>query len=105
MLDKKLRRILKHYGTRKGHDPLVSPFEATRVTYTDDGEGCIERFVVTNYDNESDEALIDWLYDEYACRVTVPWDCSGQWFTEGFDLAHINGTNKVMVLHRLGLDV
>jgi len=103
---KKLKRILKKIGTRKSHDPLVSPFEDTRITYDrDDCEGCTERFVITNYDNESDHDIIDWLWDEYAYRISVPWDCSGQWFTVGFRLAHIKGTNKIIVLHYVGLDV
>lgn len=103
-MEQRLRRVLKKVGTRKGVDPLVSPFDERRITYTDD-EGCIERFVVINDDNWSDSEVEDWLYENFAERVSVPWDCSGQWFTAGFHLAHIKGTDEIIVLHYLGLDI
>ena len=99
-----LRRLLKKVGTRKGHDPLVSPFDEHRITYTED-DGCVDRFVIINDEAWDDYEVENWLYENFAQRITVPWDCSGQWFTVGFHLAHIKGTDEIIVLHNLALDI
>lgn len=109
MLDKKIKRAFKKIFTRKSHDPLTSIFEGdTRIVYINDDFGdhtCVEKFIITDDEAWDDKTIRDWLWDNFAERISSPYDCTGEWFTMRFHLVRIKGTDDIIVLHYLGLDV
>ena len=106
ILNKRYRKLFSKLLRRDGRpDRLVSPFDNWRITYNDDGESWVERRVFTSDEDETDEDIYNWCWEELAVRIYSPWDCTGQAFTTGFSVVRIKGTNKVMVLHHMALDI
>lgn len=107
-MDRRLRKILKKFGKEKlqyRKDNLVSIYDDWRITYLkDDSEGLVKRRVLYT-DGETDEEIYNWLWENVAVEIRSQYDCTGQLFTEWFTVVHIKGTDRVIVIHRMGLDV
>lgn len=103
-MDKREKRILKHFLKKKPARPVVSLLDDSRVYYWNDGESFAEYgFLPSRMSEWTDEEIEEYISDlwEY---IRSPYDCTGKRFTTGIDW-HRNPNGRISCVHHFSIDI
>lgn len=84
--------------------PLGEPPTVRYIFPKDDAESLIRIYVDPIEFDGTKEELIEYLWENYARRITKPWDCTGEEYTTKFVVGHLGG-NRWKVAEYSSIDV
>ena len=84
--------------------PLGEPPTVRYIFPKDDAESLIRIYVDPIEFEGTKEELIEYLWENYARRITKPWDCTGEEYTTKFVVGHLGG-NRWKVAEYSSIDV
>ena len=84
--------------------PLGEPPTVRYIFPKNDAESLIRIYVDPIEFDGTKEELIEYLWENYARRITKPWDCTGEEYTTKFVVGHLGG-NRWKVAEYSSIDV
>lgn len=96
--DEEIKSIRYHLS------PLGEPPTVRYIFPKDDAESLIRIYVDPIEFDGTKEELIEYLWENYARRITKPWDCTGEEYTTKFVVGHLGG-NRWKVAEYSSIDV